>query len=412
VIEEPTEQKLPPIADFVKQYSNAQTRMAYASSIYSYLAFIYDFQKDKKVTPSKAEKYETLAERYISEDRNHSQDLKLYVATFEGKPAKTCKCYVSAVQEFFLHNDIEISPKEKKSLKNKMPKGGAATVERDLDLEVLRIILQHCDLKLRALILLLVSSGIRIGEALALRISDIDLTSDIGVITIRAENTKTGDQRYTFCSREACEAIREWIKKRPSYLIEAQNKGRGLNIVKKVDDDRLFPIADSTVNMAWENAIKAAGLHSRDPMTNRLQIHPHMCRKFFSSQLRIVVPEPMVEGLMGHNTYLSDAYRRYTKKQVMEFYQKGEIYLTIQMPEDVRELKATVDKRMQTHSEIIEGVVRENIQLKDQMTKVITEIEHEKFLRAQVEGDPLFAAIQQAAANAAEREFARLKKIK
>lgn len=384
--------------------------MAYASSVYSYIAFIYGFQKDKKVTPSKAEKYESLAEKYVTENRNYSQDLIHYAATFEGKPAKTCKSYVSAVQEFLLHNDIEISPKEKRSLKNKMPGGGAATVERDLDIEVLRTILQHCDLKLRALILLLVSSGMRIGEALALRISDIDITGDIGIITVRAQNAKTGNQRYTFCSREACESIREWMKIRQAYLNEAQNKGRGLKIVKSADDDRLFPQADSTVNLAWENAIKTAGLHSRDPMTNRLQIHPHMCRKFFSSQLRIVVPEPMVEGLMGHSSYLSDAYRRYTKKQVMEFYQKGEPYLTIQMPQDIRELKTTVDKRMQAHSEIIEGVVRENIQLKDQMTKVIAEIDREKFLRAQVEGDPVFTAIQIAAATAAKTEYAKLKK--
>ena len=37
----------------------------------------------------------------------------------------------------------------------------------------------------------------------------------------------------------------------------------------------------------------------------------------------------MVEALMGHNSYLSGSYRRYTKDQMYEYYQKSEHLLYI-----------------------------------------------------------------------------------
>ncbi len=358
------------IADFIAQYPNNQTRMAYASAIYGFLCFVYNIKKDKKVTPKYREKYELLADRYLSEERNHSHDLVLYAAHFGKNPAKTTRCYVSTISEFMVYHDIQISEKDTRSLKNKMPKGGAATVEREFDTENLRALIHHFDLMMKALILLLASSGIRIGEALQLVLEDIDISGDIGHITIRAEVAKNRQQRYTFCSKEAMEALNEWMKVREKYLRESLNRGKGLGISKDPADPRIFPVSGSVVREKWDNAIRAAGLHSRDRVTNRLQVHPHMLRKFFSSQLRIMVPVDIVEGLIGHTGYLSDSYRRYTKKQVEEFYRKGEPYVTLSIPEDIRDFQNRFDQKMQAHTEIIETLVRENMQLKKDMAEL------------------------------------------
>ncbi|MFA5346789.1 MAG: site-specific integrase [Methanoregula sp.] len=351
------------IADFTAQYGNVHTRQAYASSIVSFLVFIFGLQKEKKVVASKLGKYEDLADRYFSGKRDHSNDLIRYAASFENKPAKTAKCYVSAVQEFMVFNNIEFREKEKRSLRNKIPRGGTATVEQDLDAAAIQVILQHCDLKLRTLIVVMASSGVRIGEALGLVLGDFIERDGLGYIEIRQNNAKRGLRRYTFCSAEACQAVTEWMKKRDGYLVSAERKGVGIGVVKSRENPHLFPFTDTTVYSGWENALKSAGLYARDPLTGRLTRPMHALRKFCSSQLSIAVPRDIVEMLMGHSGYLSDAYRRYTKAQVLEFYRKGEPYVTIAMPEGLRDFQSKYDEKITAHSEMMETIVRKNMQL-------------------------------------------------
>jgi hypothetical protein len=101
-----------------------------------------------------------------------------------------------------------------------------------------------------------------------------------------------------------------------------------------------------------------------------------MLRKFFSSQMRLVVPVDIVEGLMGHSGYLSDAYRRYTRKQVEEFYRKGEPYISVLMTEEIRDLKTNTETRLSAQGEILESIVRENMQLKHDVSELknLTEV--------------------------------------
>ena len=317
------EKSLLPVEAWAIQYRNRNTRSTYTSSVYNFLAAVYDLEREKRVTPENSGKWEALAVRYLDEDRDHAADLMLFVGSMAGRPPMTVKRYVSAVREWFIHYDRELTGKQERQLRQRLPKGGAVTIEKDMDHAMIRTILSHLDLKNRALYLLLASSGMRIGEALQLKLDDVKLpdagVEDIGTVTVRAEYTKTKQQRITFCSKEAAAALTEWKKKREKYLKGAEYRGKGLGIYKNLNDPRLFPFSDTTTGYAWEDALKAAGLYSRDPVTNRLQIHPHMLRKFFSSQLSIAVPKDIVEMLMGHKGYLSDAYRRYSRKQIEEF---------------------------------------------------------------------------------------------
>ena len=104
-----------------------------------------------------------------------------------------------------------------KDLKREM-KGGAGTVDKVMTAKVIDAALKEMDVRGRALVLTLASSGARLNEVLSLRLSDIDMESDPVKITIRGVNAKNKQTRFTFISDEAAQCVRAWLKKRDDYL--------------------------------------------------------------------------------------------------------------------------------------------------------------------------------------------------
>jgi len=174
----------------------------------------------------------------------------------------------------------------------------------------------------------------RIGEATAVDLSDVNLESTPVTIVVRGETTKTGDQRTVFISTEAKEAVIEWLKVRARYLESAQDRNKGLveggHAGKKaIEDTRLFPFTDGNARGMWGNALTKAGLWSVDRTTGQGQVKIHGLRRFFRSQLALTCPIDIVEALMGHEGYLTSAYRRFSLAQMGEYYQKAEHHVTV-----------------------------------------------------------------------------------
>jgi hypothetical protein len=249
--------------------------------------------------------------------------------------------------------DVEFSKKQLEGLKNAKPKGKRArTSEGEMTPQVLKGLLAHSDIKGRALFLLLESSGVRIGEALQLTFDDIDLESTPPKITVRGENAKEGDAYFSFMSVEALESMREWLKVRDEYITTATKRGSGLFQTgfgrgqKDAADKRIFPFSDSVAEMMFTNAIKKLGLHKVDTQTGRGQFRIHMLRKFFMSQMKLKIPVEIVEALCGHSGYLSEAYRRYSRAQIAEFYLKGESVLHLNVPAEFNEIRSVFQTKV------------------------------------------------------------------
>jgi integrase len=365
------------IANYLKNYDNASTAACYASAVYTFLDFIYGKQrKGAHVTKDEKPQYEKLLDQYLKDKRNYSEDMAGFVVSLQSRPPMSARNNFTLIKEFFNHYDLELPAKDLKFIRNKLPKGNARTIEKDMDIDTIRTILQHLDVKGKALVLVLASSGMRIGEALSLSLDDLDLKAKPAVITIRGENSKTGDSRITFMSAEASQAVAEWLKVRSDYIKSSakRNNGfvkHGIGTAKTGEDDgRLFPFSDQNASTMWDNAVEKAGLFSRDKGTNRKQLHYHQLRKFFISQLSLLISKEVAEMLAGHSGYLTGSYRRYTKKQLAEEYLKGQHLLTIQAPKELQEMESEFKAKMQNHSEIIENIVRENIQLKQQIARM------------------------------------------
>ena len=337
------------ISGFLATYSKKNTVKNYRTGIYHFLDHTYwKVRTGRNATKKDAENYEKLNARYFTEDRDYLDDLVRFIAEQSGKPPATIKGRVAGVKEWMTYHEVEFTTRELKTLKNKMPKARTAwSIEEDMTTEVLKKILAHMDERGRALILTLASSGIRIGEALNVKIGDLKLESEPAEIVVRGEYTKSGETRVVFISKEAEAGLEEWLKVRDSYLKSSINRNKGLiekgdAKPKQMNDDRIFPFSDAVVREMWSRTLTKAGLFERDTTTGRLTLRIHGMRKFFRSQLALSCPVDIVEALMGHEGYLTNAYRRYTKKQMGEYYLKGEHHLTIFESGDLREIQESL----------------------------------------------------------------------
>lgn len=365
-----------PISDFLSFYASQNTRNVLRPGIHAFLRFMYGIQQQDRIPrPEELVRYEAAASRYFSEEEDHYHNLLRFATYMYDRPPLTAAAYINAVKEFMAEHRIEFSPRDIRRIRMKLPKGGSRTIEKVIDHDTLRTVLHHMDIRGKAFILTLASSGMRIEEVLKITNDDVDLEAVPAEITLRGEKTKTGEQRYTFLSKEAVEAIKEWKKVREKYLIASKDRNaglvrKGIGTAKSMEDPRLFPFTNDTAYLMWKNALKAAGLFSVDSSTNRNQRNIHGLRKFFFSQLSRDCPEQIVQMLMGHEGYLTDAYRRFTKEQAAELYLKGEHCITITIPKEVREIESAFTGKLQTHSEIIEGLVAKNLKQEKEIAEL------------------------------------------
>jgi len=139
------------IDQFLNRQERKNTRVNYQTSL-------KQFFESLQVDPSK----------YFCDDRNFEQDLFDFKAWLKakGKSSKTIESRIGAVFSFLLANKV-IGHDLWKQLKLD---NGTTTQDRIPTHDELRSILSHMDSRGRALCLVLVSSGMRIGDALKMTI--------------------------------------------------------------------------------------------------------------------------------------------------------------------------------------------------------------------------------------------------
>ena len=116
-----------------------------------------------------------------------------------------------------------------------------AILSRD---EVERLIAHASNLKYRTMLLTTYAAGLRLNETLHLRVSDIDSAR----LTIRVEQGKGGQDRYTVLSGRLLTALRDyWKRARPStWLFPSSETGR--------------PLDPSALQRAYQTAKVRAGI--------------------------------------------------------------------------------------------------------------------------------------------------------
>ena len=310
---------------------------------------------------------EQLATRYIKEEPDPRKDIQNFFSEIKHRPPASIRVLISHTKTFLLENEIEIPQRFWRRLSRRIKGTSARTQDKVPSNKELKQILMQMPQHGVTLFLVLASSGMMIGECLQLKISDIGLDEDPPQINLRPEYTKTGNRRTAFISQEAKQYIKEWLKNRLAYIRSAAKRGR---FPRDPMDERLFPFSQTNALNIWHNAIKKARLNERYNGTNRYKLHPHVLRKFFRTRLGAVIPVDVAEALMGHQGYLTQAYRRYSVEDLGKIYKEGESALTIFSDKyQIDLLKGKLENKNQQLQQLVTGLSTENLTLKTDIEK-------------------------------------------
>jgi len=251
---------------------------------------------------------------YVNDSPDVAADMRKLLVFLEGKPSKTIKTYSGAVKVFLQDKGIKVPEASWNKIRRRgyLPKRAIAqTQDKKPTRTQLKKILNYVDIKGKAMILFLLSSGARIGETLQLQEEDFSLDAEPPSVHIRGEYTKGGvGERTVYFSYEARDAIKDWIQIKDKM---GKRDGRGTYQSKKV-----FPFTHHTAKTIWNLACDKAGLGIRDQRTNRRIYHLHSLRKFFRTKIGLDLD--VTHALMGHVEYLDASYLRQEQEEIAEAY--------------------------------------------------------------------------------------------
>jgi len=365
------------IQDFIEELRTKSTQSTYRGGIYSFFDWKYGRQRaERNATHEERERYEKLAEEYLSTATAIPDDLRNFAVSMRKIPPKTAQARMNAIRQFLIMNDVEISEKDWRRIRSRLPLGGPSTEEKELTPDILRRILMHAGIRGRAFFLFLLATGMRVGEAVQVRLSDVDLTTTPPTVLLKDKFTKTRKARITFLTREAADALQEWLKVRKDYLHSAakRNSGlvaKGIGNLKNKRDNRVFPFGRHVADNMWKNLLKKADIATRDETTQRHQYRIHQLRKMFRTHAAMRAPVDIVEALMGHSGYLTDAYRCYSKDQLAEAYKKIEPALTLAVPMSEHTVICEhVAQETENTKEIVSNLVIRNEQLQKELSEI------------------------------------------
>ena len=250
---------------------------------------------------------------------------------------KTVRLYGQTVLMYLRECGIDLPERHLRRIKRSLPANHPISREAELDANKIRILLQHSDLRMKAIITIALSSGMRIGEILKFKTSDVNFETTPVEIYLSGDITKTKQPRKVFISSQAADYLKEWLTE-----TDAEKK-----------DQICFPYSTSTEITRLKKLLKKCDMYDKDPRTGRTTIHFHLFRKFFLTEFKLVASAEAAEELAGHKGYLDESYRRLTQKQLREEYLKAETRLTIDIDGDTASIMENSDDKTAINTEDI-----------------------------------------------------------
>ncbi len=329
-------------SNFINAVKSEESRITYSGHIVRFLRYV-GFPSTDELIKLTGPEIEQKIITYIV----HMVEKKLATGTIE--------TFCGAIFTFYEMNDIIAI--NKKKIKRYIPEKQKKFRDRAYTHEEISRLLNTSDLRFRAIVLTLSSTGIRIGGLSLLKLRDLQKINSVYRFTIY-DNTK--DEYFTSCTPECAGAIDQ-------YLDFRKRMGEPLNpdsplIREEFDINNLGRIMNpkhmtvrGLISFLRSNSIKA-GIRSTETLTESKKVVRksvmlcHGFRKFTDTQMI----ESRIDGLkkemmLGHDIGLEKSYYRPKDEDVLAEYDKAINNLTIN---EENRLKIEVQQLTEKQDEI------------------------------------------------------------
>ena len=254
-----------------------------------------------------------------------------------GMSSSALNNYVAAVAKFYLINDKPINISR---VNRFMPEPLKVKKDRRYEPEEILKVLELANERTRALILLLSSTGVRLGSINDLTMDELEDKGDIYKVTIY-RNTR---QEYiTYCTPEAKKALEtyfdirrrdgEVITKKSPVIREQYNRQSPLSIQypRHTTKAALSRILEDIIERAGLRSIQHRGGVGGSATCRKDIMLAHGFRKFFNTQLVAARVNPLIkELLMGHlHVGLESSYYRPQEEDIQMEYERAIDLLTV-----------------------------------------------------------------------------------
>lgn len=287
----------------------------------------------------------------------------------------TLQLFKGALRHFFEMNDVESGINWIK-ISKMIPHAKKTGRDRAPSLEEIRIMIDLADLRIKCIILICATSGIRVGAFEGMTYRDVipvkDKTSQVGakIIVYRGEN----EQYTTFVTSECFEIIQQYINARKaigeiitanSPLIRDAWDNNTYRKVKSKDPKTSRPITSKTIANMMGEFLKRINL--RDGTTTSSKRYEfkqvHGFRKYFKTNAERAMKTLDVEKLMGH----AENYYKPPEDYLEEQYDKAVPHLIIS---ESYELKGKLEQQIVISDKKMGQLERENISLQNRLNKI------------------------------------------
>jgi site-specific recombinase XerD len=251
--------------------------------------------------------------------------------------------HLSGIFHFFEINDYDLRTKK---IKRFLPEDESDHYAKDRPYSVKEIqqILSKCDVRARTCVLIMTSTGMRIGGLKDLQIGDLKKIEEFGLYMIWVYNRSRKDRYYTFTTPECAKAIDEYLEYRKRSVGEDISKDKSPLIRDKFRMEDYFKapkfLSIRTLSHIFEDALKRAGVNQPTAAAlttksrwqkKREVMSSHGFRKFFITQCdKAHISYTVREYLSGHQLpYVDASYIRTTEEDRLAEYVKTIDLLTI-----------------------------------------------------------------------------------
>jgi integrase len=188
-----------------------------------------------------------------------------YLKDVERLTYRSILVHLSAIFHIFEINDYDDLRRRK--IKRFLPEDESDHYARDKPYSVNEIkqILNKCDIRARVAVLLMTSTGMRIGGLRELQLGDIRKIDEFGIYLIWVYNRSGKYRYYTFCTQECAAAIDEYLEYRKRTGQE-QLKDKSPLIRDKYGIDNPFSppakfLSIRAMSLIFEDVLKRAGVN-------------------------------------------------------------------------------------------------------------------------------------------------------